>query len=105
MSSLDPSVIVEALKDPVAGIRENAIRLAELHLASAPQLSDALFGLQDDPNPKVRFQLLLTLGFVNTPQSIQTRNKLLFEDINDKWVQVAALSAGSETSSLLKVVL
>ena len=105
MGALDPSVIVEALKDPVSGIRENAIRLAELHLSSAPQLSDALLTLQTDPNPKVRFQLLLTLGFVNTPQSLEARNKLLFEDINDKWVQVAALSAGSETVSLLKVVL
>ncbi|MCG2459488.1 HEAT repeat domain-containing protein [Flavobacteriaceae bacterium F89] len=105
MNALDSPVLIEALKDPVAGIRENAIRLAELHLASAPQLVDALFSLQTDPDPKVRFQLLLTLGFVNTPQSVQTRTKLLFADINDKWVQIAALSAGAETSSLLNVVL
>jgi putative membrane-bound dehydrogenase-like protein len=105
MGALDPSVIAEALKDPVAGIRENAIRLAEIHLPSAPQLSDVLLTLQNDPNPKVRFQLLLTLGFINTPQSSEARNKLLFEDINDKWVQIAALSAGSKTAPLLKVVL
>lgn len=105
MGALDPSVITEALSDPVAGIRENAIRLAELHLSSAPQLTDALFSLQTDPDPKVRFQLLLTLGFVNTPQSVEARTKLLFADIDDKWVQIAALSAGAETSSLLNVVL
>ena len=105
MNSLDPSIIIEALKDPVAGIRENAIRLAELHLSSAPQLTDALLSLQTDPDAKVRFQLLLTLGFVNTPQSVEARTKLLFADIDDKWVQIAALSAGAETSSLLKVVL
>ena len=105
MGALDPSVIIEALKDTVAGVRENAIRLAELHMASAPQLIEALLNLQTDPNPKVRFQLLLTLGFVNTPQVVEARTKLLFEDINDKWVQIAALSAGSETSSLLNVVL
>lgn len=105
MGALDPSVITKALSDPVAGIRENAIRLAELHLSSAPQLTDALFSLQTDPDPKVRFQLLLTLGFVNTPQSVEARTKLLFADIDDKWVQIAALSAGAETSSLLNVVL
>ena len=105
MGALDPSVITEALSDPVAGIRENAIRLAELHLSSAPQLTDALFSLQTDPDPKVRFQLLLTLGFVNTPQSVEARTKLLFADIDDKWVQIAALSAAAETSSLLNVVL
>jgi putative heme-binding domain-containing protein len=53
----------------------------------------------------VRFQLLLTLGFVHTPESAEARNKLLFTDINDKWVQIAALSSSSETPSLLKEVL
>tara|TARA_R110002167_G_scaffold68872_1_gene194483 strand:+ start:10509 stop:13544 length:3036 start_codon:yes stop_codon:yes gene_type:complete len=105
MDFLDPSLIIETLKDPVAGIRENAIRLAELHLSSEPQLIETLLSLQTDPDAKVRFQLLLTLGFVNTPQSVEARTKLLFADIDDKWVQIAALSAGAETSSLLNVVL
>lgn len=105
MDSLEPSLIIEALKDPVAGIRENAIRLAELHLSSTPQITDTLLSLQTDPDARVRFQLLLTLGFVNTPQSVEARTNLLFEDIDDKWVQIAALSAGTETSSLLNVVL
>jgi putative membrane-bound dehydrogenase-like protein len=106
MGELKPELIEDALKDTVAGIRENAIKLAELHLSSAPNLAKALLPLQTDPNAKVRFQLLLTLGFINTPESVQARNKLLFTDINDKWVQIAALSApSSQTASLLKVVL
>jgi putative heme-binding domain-containing protein len=97
--------VLQALKDPVAGIRENAIRLAELYLKDE-SLRKALLLLEDDPDPKVRFQLLCTLGFIDTPEAMQVRHAILFRDINDKWVQVAALSApSSQTTSLLKDVL
>lgn len=106
LGELKPQQIEQALKDSVAGIRENAIQLAELHLMDAPDLAKALLPLQKDTDAKVRFQLLLTLGFVHTSESAEARNKLLFSDINDKWVQIAALSASSsQTSSLLKDVL
>ncbi len=106
MGQLSPEHIEHALKDSVAGIRENAIRLAELHLSSAPGLAKSLLALQDDPDTRVRFQLLLTLGSINTPESVQARNNLLFKDVNDKWVQIAALSAPPEQAApLLNVVL
>ncbi|MGZ5189677.1 MAG: DUF7133 domain-containing protein, partial [Flavisolibacter sp.] len=106
LGELNTGQIEHALKDNVAGIRENGIQLAELHLSKSPGLAKALLALQNDPDAKVRFQLLLTLGFVNSAESVQARNKLLFTDINDKWVQIAALSASSsQTASLLKVVL
>jgi len=106
MGELNPEYIELALKDSVAGIRENAIKLAELHLSSAPGLVKSLLTLQDDPDQRVRFQLLLTLGYINTPESVQVGNSLLFKDINDKWVQIAALSAPpAQAAPLLKVVL
>ena len=105
LQELKSALIEEALKDPVPGVRENAIRIAELHLAS-PNLSKALLTLQDDPDAKVRYQLLCTLGFINTLEALEVRNKLLFKDMNDKWVQIAALSGSSyQTASLLNVVL
>jgi hypothetical protein len=65
-----------------------------------------LISLQDDADAKVRFQLLCTLGSVSTGDALQVRNKLLFRDINDQWVQIAALSgSSSQTGSLLKIVL
>lgn len=105
LNELKPEVLEKALKDPVAGIRENAIRLTEPHLRETPQLVKDLLAMQDDADPKVRFQLLCTLGFIDTPETMRVRHKLLFQDINDEWVQIAALSASSQTSSLLKVVL
>jgi putative membrane-bound dehydrogenase-like protein len=97
--------IQTALRDPVAGIRENAIRLAEIHLSEFKD-PQALLKLQDDTDPKVRFQLLCTLGSINGVESEQARHKLLLRDVEDQWVQVAALTGPpSETASLLKFVL
>ena len=106
LGELKQEQIEQALKDSEAGIRENAVQLAELHLNKSPGLSNALLAMRNDPNAKVRFQLLLTLGFIDSPESAEARNQILFADIHDPWVQVAALSASSsQTASLLKVVL
>jgi putative membrane-bound dehydrogenase-like protein len=103
LQQLKPELVQQALKDPVAGVRENAIKLANYDL---PDFGIALMGMQDDEDAKVRFQLLCTIGSINTPEALAVRNKLLFRDINDKWVQVAALSGSSfQTASLLHVVL
>lgn len=95
-----------ALRHPEGGVRENAIRLAELHLSDWPELNGILLALQNDPDPKVRFQLLCTLGFIDTSEALKARNFLLQKDVEDKWVHVAALSAsyGKEIEVLNETV-
>lgn len=100
---LEPSVIAQSLRDPTAGVRENAIRLAEIHLPHAPALGRDLLDLAADPDPRVRFQLLLTLGGIATPQAAAVRTRLLFDGLEDDWMQVAALSASAlDQSALLR---
>ena len=99
MNKLTSELIMQALHDPEPGVRENAIQLAELHLAAWPDLVPGLIALKEDNNAKVRYQLLCTLGSVNTPEASEARQELLFKDINDNWVQIAALSASSSQSS------
>lgn len=106
LGQLQEKQIQSALNDKEAGIRANAIKLAELHLLSSPELTKSLLSLQSDLDPKVRLQLLLSLGDVSTKEAALARNKLLFKDIEDPWVQIAALtSASSQTESILKEVL
>jgi putative membrane-bound dehydrogenase-like protein len=106
LGELNSTLIQLALKDEIPGVRTNAIKLAELHLSKSPELGKALISLQNDADAKVRFQLLLTLGYLNSTDASSVRNKLLFKDVTDKWVQIAALSApASQTAPLLKVVL
>jgi putative membrane-bound dehydrogenase-like protein len=90
---LDPSTIRIGLKDSVAGVRENAIKLAELHLENHPGLADALVNMADDPDERVRFQLLCTLGEVNRPEARDLHRQLLFEHIDSQWMQLAGLTA------------
>lgn len=106
LNSLSAATIQKALKDPVAGVRENAIRLAEPYLEKFPSLVQALLHLQNDPAPKVRFQLLCTLGYVNSREAGLARENILFRDMDDNWVQIAALSSAfSDPVSLLSVAL
>lgn len=102
---LSTEIVKEGLTDEVSGIRENAIKLAESYLDDA-SIIHALLALQNDEDPKVRYQLLLTLGFVNTPSVIEARQAILFKDIENEWIQVAALSATSlDFNNLLELVL
>jgi putative membrane-bound dehydrogenase-like protein len=93
MGKLDTSLIVMALRDPAAGVRENAVKLAELHLEQHPALADHLLPLGGDPDAKVRYQVLCTLGEVPGAAADQARRQILFQDVEDEWVHLAALSA------------
>lgn len=101
MDVLDPETVARALNDPVAGVRENAIKLSELFFTHSPDLESHLLALKDDPDPKVRFQLMLSLGYFQSEAAFQVRKELLFEDVEDQWVQWAALSAPFAQSSRL----
>lgn len=100
----DVTILIKALHNTTVGVRENAILLAELHLSDFPQLEKELLALQNDPSPKVRYQLLCTLGNIHDASSIAAQQKILMKDVEDKWVQVAALtsSKGNELALLEK---
>jgi putative membrane-bound dehydrogenase-like protein len=95
VGGLEIGLIEQALADREAGVRENAIRLAEPRLATVPALVDTLRRLEADADPRVRFQLLCTLGSVDSPQARALRERLLLRDIDDEWIQTAALSSSS----------
>jgi putative membrane-bound dehydrogenase-like protein len=94
---LKEDTVEAALRDPEAGVRENAIRLAE----QFPKLLPRLLSLAEDKNPRVRFQLLNTLGELHTAEAREVRDRLLLGDIGDRWVHAAAISASPEEASRL----
>ena len=65
-------------------------------LAVAAAVASALLAMTGDDNARVRFQLLATLGSIDTPASQAAQEQLLLAGIEDEWVQVAALSASSD---------
>ncbi len=107
LGQLTDDAIVRALKDSTAGVRENAIRLVEKRLATNPSsaLVSPLVAMKGEADPKVRFQLLLTLGFVDTPAAQALRHELLITNVEDEWMQIAALSAAwVNAANLLRAV-
>lgn len=101
-NKVQPEILITALQDQEAGVRENAVLISE---QSGGQLPDnvlkALLGLAGDKNPKVQFQLLNTLGSFDSPEVSQVRQQLLFNALEDPWMRIAALSALPQTNQLL----
>jgi putative membrane-bound dehydrogenase-like protein len=95
LGRLGPESLEAALRAPEPGLRENAIRLADEH-GLLQQLAAPLRSLADDPDPKVRFQLLLALGSASWPDARAVRTKLLLSAADDAWMQAAALTGPSQ---------
>jgi putative membrane-bound dehydrogenase-like protein len=98
LDRLEPAHVLPALQDPDPGVRENAIVLAERWLAQ-PAVATALLAMAGDTHERVRFQLLATLGSLDTPASHTAQEQLLLAGLEDEWVQVAALSASSDRAA------
>ena len=93
MGRLADDAVWDALESSAAGVRRNAIRLAEPRFRADPsEWSAALLPLERDQDAKVRLQLLLTLGEAASPSLLAVRERMLLADIEDEWFQVAALT-------------
>src|SRR5262249_38097313 len=98
LEALTDEEVLAALKDENAGVREQALRLAEERLGASAPLRSAVAALADDPSPQVRFQLAFTLGEADAPELVEALAKVLRRDVNDSWTQHAALSSASRSA-------
>lgn len=96
LGHLDESQVVRALGDPEPGVREAALQLAESRLQSGIVAAAVLARATVERDPRVRFQLLLTLGDLDSAESRAAQERLLFGSLDDRWMHVAALSAGPD---------
>ncbi len=102
LGALKPAFIERALKDSEPGVREQALRLAEPHLAGSKALRRAVVALADDPSPRVRFQLAFTLGEMDPLEATDALAKLAARADSDRWTETALLSsAGKSATGLL----
>ena len=93
---LKADVLRAALSDVHPGVRAQAVRLTEIldETYGSALFENDLIAMVDDADPKVRFQLLLTLGDLSTDRAAIARDRLLERDLSDPWVQMASLTAG-----------
>jgi putative membrane-bound dehydrogenase-like protein len=94
---------VQALKDPDATVRCNALRVMEPWLGKSPELVE---GLVADGDVRVRFQLALTLGVSPGPGFGSMLGRLAAADIKDTWMRAAVVSsANGQARQVLETVL
>ena len=100
LSGVNPELLVDALEDPEPMIRTHAVRIAEPWLKQAstenpldPALARLLLDRVTDPNPRVRFQLALSLGEWNDPIAGNALAQLLLAEMTQEDMRIAVLSS------------
>ncbi|HEV2949857.1 MAG TPA: PVC-type heme-binding CxxCH protein [Gemmataceae bacterium] len=101
LGALTDSIVVQALRDPSAGVREQALRLADTRLANSYSIVKAATDLTDDPSLKVRFQLAFIVGEAETPLTTKALAQIALRDFADPWSRLAVLSSAKDRANLL----
>lgn len=90
---LSPEVLRQAMRDPDARVRAQAIVLSE---SSAGEFRSAILPLAEDTESQVRFQLALRLAPATTDRDIETLGKLAAQPGLDGWLGDAVAIASAE---------
>ena len=91
LGALAAAHVRAALADEHAGVRRNAVRLAESFM---PELAAGIVALQDDSDPKVRFQVALSLGEVEG--AVKPLAAMAARYSSDPWMRAALLTSIGE---------
>ena len=97
LGQLGPDVVLQALGDKDAPVREHAIRLSEQ--VDSPPVVKKLLDLVEDPDHRVQFQLACTLGLLPESESFRPLTQILTKNLEDRWFQIAVLTSASENAS------
>ncbi len=103
LKALGPAVVQRALEDSHWAVRMHALVLAERWLDKEPAIFEKVLPLAEDPAPRVRLQLALSLGESRNPRAIQALRRLAAREGNDRWVQAAILSSSADSAKDLLV--
>ena len=103
LNALGERDILLALKDPEAGVREQALRLAEGWLKESMELEIAVTKLANDPSARVRLQLAFSLGERkrSSGEAAEALLRVAIKDASDPWTQTAFLSSVRDPVVLL----
>jgi putative membrane-bound dehydrogenase-like protein len=96
IGALSPEILLPRLNDESPRVREHAIRLAEDFVADSAAIRQRFAALAADDDPRVRYQLAFSLGYVPQPTRTGALSRLLRRDAQDRWIRLAALSSLNE---------
>lgn len=98
LGALTDDDVRRGLGDTAAGVRENAVKLAEQR-----GLFAAVWPLADDASARVRLQTAFTLGGTADPRALDALATIARRDAGEPWIRTAVLSSTGQTSDALLV--
>lgn len=101
MGVLGDEQIVDLSESDVAGLRENAVKLAEPRLGRSTALRDRLVALAGDPDARVRFQVALGLGAWDDSRIVEPLARIARAGADDRWTRLAVAAAVPERAGEL----
>ena len=105
LGELEPAVVAHALDDPGYGVRMHALQLAERWLDANERLLTQVLSMTDDPDPRVRLQLAMSLGESADRRAVDALLTLTRERGDERWMSSAILSSVRETAGELLTAL
>jgi putative membrane-bound dehydrogenase-like protein len=98
LSALTPELLSRALQDPAAEVREQGIVLLRRSGPVPEQPLQQLLGLSRDPASRVRFQVALAAGDLDSREAISAIAALARQGAADEWQRLAVLSGLGRTA-------
>ena len=95
LGGMSAEMVLAALRDPHAAVREHAVRLSEPFLGKAPALDEAVLYLAEDPEIRVRYQVAFSLGEWSDPRAGRALTRLALRDAENAQVQTAVMSSAA----------
>jgi putative membrane-bound dehydrogenase-like protein len=105
LDSLDDPDLLEALADPSARVREQALRLADGRITKSQRVLESAILLANDTDPRVRFALALCLGSARDERVIPELVQIAKRAGGDTLIRAAALGSSPERSDSLLMAL
>ncbi len=99
LGGLETADISRALRDQHAGVRENAVRLAETRVGTSRDLLSDVLRLADDADDRVRLRVALALGETDDLRAIDALASIARRDGAQSWMRGAILSSVKERSN------
>lgn len=93
LGKLSPAAVARALNDEHAGIRRQAVRIAEKHAADSPEVASALLQRLDDADPQVQLQLAYSLGEWKSPAASAALATLALRHQGNAYLKAAVFSS------------
>ena len=105
LDALADADLIIGLADKEAGVRENAVKLAESRLDESHDVLNRVLELAADENPRVRFQVAFSLGESSDAQTAKTLFEMLLANAGDYYMRTAVLSSAGGAADKLIVEL